>query len=319
MKTILITGSAGFIFSNFIRKALYSKSDYRFISVDLCLGPQAMNNVYVNKGHTMYVADIADRHVMDVIFETERPEIVLHGAAESFVDSSIDSARPFIHSNVLGTQNIIDACVRWNVEKLIYVSTDEVYGHLTGETDKSWTEESPLAPRNPYSASKASGELLVRAAGLTHGLRYNITRSCNNYGPRQQTRNLIPKIITNIMASKPVPIYGQGKQSREWIFVEDHCNAIMTILKDGKDDETYNISSGHEFSNIEVFHQLCNALETGHDLLTFVEDRKGHDYRYSVDATKLRNLGWKPGYKFKHGLDLCINWYKNNKWFWNKP
>lgn len=314
MKKVLVTGSSGFIFSNFIRKALFNKSDYSFVSINLCKGPNSLNNTYANKGHTFYVADVADKHVVNVIFGLEQPDIVIHAAAETFVDSAIADASSFIHSNVLGTQVIVDACLKWGVERLIYVSTDEVYGQLA-EGAAPWTEASPLAPRNPYSASKAAGELLVKAANQTHGLNFNITRSCNNYGPRQHMRNFIPKIIKSVLQKEEMPIFGNGMQLREWLHVEDNCTAIMKILESGAVNETYNISSGHEFSNIEVFHEVCNIFGHGDELLKFVEDRPGHDYRYALDASKIRAMGWKPSYKFKNGLYHTCNWYEKNSWF----
>lgn len=319
-KKILVTGGAGFIFSNFIRKALYNKLNYQLATIDYCKSPNALNNIYSNRGHTFYVGDIADKHLMNVVFEVERPDIVIHAAAESFVDSAIADASSFVHSNVTGTQTVIDMCLKWKVERLIYISTDEVYGHLSSDADKSWTEDSPLAPRNPYSASKAAGELLVQAAHHTHGLPYNITRSCNNYGPRQQARNFIPKVIGSVLNQTKMPIYGQGMQSREWVHVEDNCDAIVTIIEQGKLNEIYNISSGHEFANIELFNEVCNIMKTeyqldGHNLATFVADRPGHDFRYSVNSDKLRALGWKPNWKFKKGLENCVNWYKANAWW----
>ena len=316
MKKVLVTGSGGFIFSNFIRRALYNKTEYTFVSIDLCKGPNVLNNIYANKGHKFYIGDVADRHFVNVIFELERPDIVIHGAAETFVDDSIKGADPFIHSNVFGTQVIIDACLKWKVERLIYISTDEVYGQLTSESDPAWKEDAVISPRNPYSASKASGELLVKAANQTHGLNYNITRCCNNYGPRQQTRNFVPKIIRSILKEESMPIFGKGAQMREWIHVDDHYLAIMTILNSGKINETYNISIGHKFSNLEVFHEICNIFERGHCLLNFVDDRPGHDFRYSVDSSKLRSLGWKPTFKFKQGLAHTCSWYDKNPWFW---
>lgn len=316
-KKVLVTGSGGFIFSNFIRKALYQKSDYSFVSIDACRSPKVTQNIYVNKGHTFYIGDVSDRHFVNVIFEVERPDIVIHAAAETFVDDAIQNADAFVKSNVLGTQVIIDACLKWDVGRLIYISTDEVYGQLDNEQTPSWKEDAPFAPRNPYSASKAAGELFVRAAHQTHGLEYNITRSANNYGPRQSLRNFIPKIIHNVLQEQPVPVFGQGRQMREWLHVEDNCAAVMAILQEGKPNETYNISSSDEFSNLEVFHEVCNVLGKGHELLTFVEDRKGHDFRYSVDSTKIRSLGWKPTFRLKRGgLAHTCNWYVKNPWFW---
>lgn len=320
MKKVLVTGAGGFIFGNFIRRSLFNKSDYNFVTVDYCKGPNVLNNIYANKSNKFYVGDVADRHFLNVVFEVEQPDIVIHAAAESFVDSSIADASSFIHSNVAGTQAVVDTCVKHKVDRLVYVSTDEVYGHLESEGDASWTEESPIAPRNPYSASKAAGELLVQAAHHTHGLRYNITRSCNNYGPRQQARNFIPKAIKSVMKQEPMPVYGQGRQVREWIHVEDNCAAIMTILDYGKVNEIYNISSGHEFTNIEVYNEICNVMKSeyqleGYNLVSFVADRPGHDFRYSVKADKLRSLGWKPTWKFKKGLEHCVGWYMNNPWW----
>ena len=262
-----------------------------------------------------YIGDVADAHFINTIFTKEKPDIVIHGAAESFVDHSIEDAIPFIHSNVLGTQVITNACIRHNVERLIYISTDEVYGQLNNESETAWTEQSPLAPRNPYSASKAAGELIVQAAHVTHGLNYNITRCCNNYGPRQSTRNLIPKIIKHILQDKEVPIYGEGKQVREWIHVDDNCSAILTILNKAPPNEVYNISTGYEFSNLEIFHEICNIFEKGHNLLRFVPDRPGHDFRYANNSQKIKDLGWKPSYKFKQGLMNVCSWYEKNAWF----
>jgi dTDP-glucose 4,6-dehydratase len=221
----------------------------------------------------------------------------------------------FVSSNVLGTQVIINACLKHQVQKLIYVSTDEVYGHLTNEGDPSWKEDAPLNPRNPYSATKAAGELLVKAANQSHGLIYNITRSANNYGPRQTQEKLIPKTIKCILDGSKIPVYGQGLQMREWIHVADNCDGILTVLEKGKDNETYNISSNQEMHNIELVQKLCNIMEKGHDLISFVDDRPGHDFRYSVDNTKIKELGWKPSYKFKDGIANTVEWYLSNQWF----
>jgi len=312
---ILITGTGGFIFSNFVRRAIYNREQYNFVSIDKVKKSNAINNVYTNKNHKFYIGDVADSHFLNVVFEVERPDIVIHGAAESFVDSSIENASPFIISNILGTQNIVDSCVRWKTKRLIYISTDEVYGHLEHEDEPAWTEKCELLPRNPYSASKASGELLVKAAHETHGLQYNITRSCNNYGPRQAAEKFIPKIIQKILNDEKVPVYGQGLQVRDWMHVFDNCAAIMKILHDGKPNETYNIAAGQEFSNVEVFQEVCNVLGKGHNLIEFVKDRPGHDFRYSVNAKKLRAIGWEPFYKFKDGLAQTAQWYVNNQWF----
>jgi dTDP-glucose 4,6-dehydratase len=319
-KKILITGSTGFIFSNFIRKIIYEanrnseKYPYAVTSIDKVSGNA--NMVYYNANHSFHIADIRDPHVMDVIFQFERPDIVIHGAAETFVDYSLTDPNSFITSNVLGTQIVINACVKHKVEKLIYISTDEVYGQLSSENDKPWTEDAPLNPRNPYSASKAAGELLVRAAHTSYGLIYNITRSSNNYGPRQTSEKLIPKAIKYIEESKKIPIYGQGLQIRDWTHVFDNCSAILTVLNQGQPNEIYNISANQEFPNIEVIQSVCNAMEKGWSLIDFIEDpRRGHDFRYAINTDKIRSLGWKPGYKFKEGIIDTVEWYMKNKYF----
>lgn len=313
MKKVLITGTCGFIFSNFIRRAIYEKQPYTFVSVDRVSGNA--NALYFHKNHTFHLADLRDQHIIDKIFQFERPDIVIHGAAESFVDYSLSDPNSFVTSNVLGTQVVINACIKHGVERMIYISTDEVYGQLTSETDKAWTEESPLDPRNPYSASKAAGELMVKAAHQSHGLIYNITRSSNNYGPRQTPEKLIPKAIKHILQDKKIPVYGEGLQIRDWTHVFDNCAAILTVLNSGKPNETYNISANQELPNIEVIQKICNAMGKGHELISFIEDpRKGHDFRYSVDSSKIKELGWKPTYRFREGITDTVEWYKINQW-----
>jgi len=314
---VLITGSCGFIFGNFIRKAIYEKHPYSFVSIDR-VNSNAINSMYWNKNHTFHIADIRDQHVIDTIFQFEKPDIVIHGAAETFVDYSLSDPNSFVTSNVLGTQVIINACIKHDVKKLIYISTDEVYGQLTSEDEPSWTEESIIRPRNPYAATKAAGEFMVQAANQSHGLIYNITRSANNYGPRQTPEKLIPKAIKNVLAGTPIPIYGQGLQLRDWTHVFDNCAGIFTVLESGVPNETYNISANQKFANIEVIQKVCNVMQKGHDLITFVEDprKTGHDFRYSIDSTKLQKLGWKPTIKLSDGLaNLCIPWYLNNQWW----
>jgi len=320
-KKVLITGSCGFIFSNFIRMACYDQANsenknYKFVSIDKITKSSVLNNIYQNKSHAFYIGDVSDSHFMNVVFEYERPDIVIHGAAESFVDDSLKDPNKFIQSNVLGTQVVVNSCIKWGVEKLIYISTDEVYGQLEKETDASWTEDCPLNPRNPYSATKAAGELIVRAAQTSYGLPYNITRSSNNYGPRQTSEKLIPKAIKCILNEEKIPLYGKGLQIRDWTYVADNVNAIMTIMKSGKDNETYNISANQEFTNIEVIQSICNAMGKGHSLISFIPDpRQGHDFRYSVDCSKLKALGWNSGFKFKEGLVNTVDWFQKNQWF----
>lgn len=307
-KKILITGSCGFIFGNFLRKAVYEKQPYQLVSVDRVSG-NAINSMYWNKNHTFHVADIRDQHVMDTIFQFEQPDIVIHGAAETVDNNS------FVTSNVLGTQTIINCCINHKVEKLIYASTDQVYGQLTSEGEPSWKEDSPINPRSVYAATKAAGELLVKSAHQTHGLIYNITRSAINYGPRQAEENLIPKVIKAISHEQKTPIYGQGLQSRDWLHVYDNCAALMTVLNKGAANETYNIGANQELLNIEVVQKICNIMGNGHELMEFTPDPKLGYVRYSMDSSKIRSLGWKPNFKFKEGLTNTIEWYMSNQWF----
>ncbi len=317
-KKILLTGSGGFIFSNFTRYAIHNNAPYNLVSIDKVKKSSVLQNIYNNKNHTFHIGDVSDAHFINVIFESERPDIVLHTAAESSVDSSIEDASPFITSNVMGTQVIIDACVRWGVERLVFSSTDEIYGHLTDGDAPAWTEDALLNPRNPYSASKAAGELLIKAAHETHGLNYQITRCCNNYGPRQDSEKFMPKVIGNILNNEKVPVYGEGKQIRDWLFVNDNCEAVLTILEKGKLNEVYNISANKELTNIDMFHKICDTLGKGHDLIEFVKDRPGHDFRYSVDSSKIRELGWKPKNELSDDLTKTAQWYVNNQWWFKR-
>lgn len=312
MKTVLVTGTAGFIFSNFIRKVFDERLNYRFVSVDKAITSYNLKNIYKHINHNFYMGDIADEKFMNNVFELEKPDIIIHGAAESFVDDSIKSAQPFIHSNIVGTQVMIDLSLKYNVERFIYISTDEIYGQLQ-INEASWSEVSPIKPRNPYSASKACGEMLVCAANQTHGLKYNITRCCNNYGPFQPPRNLVPKIITSILNNVPIHIHGQGKQIREWIYVEDHCSAIIQIMEHAPLNQTYNIGSGIEYTNLEIVKKIGHILEVEAPQILFIKDRAGHDFRYSVNTTKIKELGWKPSFDFDRGMLKCVNWYLENK------
>lgn len=312
MKKILVTGSCGFIFSNFMRKVMSQKFNYKFASIDKVISSYNLPSVSLNQDHSFYMGDIADEQFIDNVFAIEKPNIIIHGAAESFVDDSIRSAGPFIHSNVVGTQVMTDMAVKYGVEKFVYISTDEVYGQLKDSNESSWTENVSVNPRNPYSASKAAGELIVKAANQTHGLNYNITRSCNNYGPNQPPRNLVPKVITSILARQSIPIHGNGKNYREWLYVEDHCDAIMQIIDKAPVNEIYNIGSGIEKTNLEMVDAISAILNIKQSI-NFIKDRAGHDFRYSIDCSKLKKLGWKTNYTFDKGLEKCINWYVDNR------
>jgi dTDP-glucose 4,6-dehydratase len=320
MSKILITGPAGFIGSQFVRQIVYGQKkdkQHTFAGVDR-VNSNAEHAKYINKNYAFYPADIRDQHIMDIIFQFEKPHYVIHMAAESAVDKSLTDPNAFITSNVLGTQIIINCCVKYGVKKLVYISSDEIYGQLTSENDPSWTEDAVPNPRNPYSASKLCGELLVKASQVSHGLTYNITRSSNNYGPRQMPDKLIPRAIKCILEGKNVPVYGQGQEIRDWTFVGDNCSAIMTVLENGAPNEIYNISANQEFSNIEVIHEICKYMGKTPEPIQFVADPRGnaHDFRYSVDASKIKALGWKPNASFKKDLGpVCIDWFLDNRWF----
>lgn len=310
MKKILLTGSAGFIFTNFLRYAL-EHNIYNIVGVDKLVEQHNVNNILA--GQSLYIADIADAHIMDRIFKVEKPEIVIHAAAESNVDSSLSNALPFQRSNVLGTQVMVDMALKYNIERFIYISTDEVYGQLKSIMDASWIEDNSIpAPRNPYSISKYSGELIVKAAHDIHGLQYNITRCSNNYGKRQIFRNLVPKIITSILSDQPVPIHGSGTQYREWLYVEDNCSAVLKIIESAPPNETYNIGSGIEKSNIEMVLAISNIMGIEPNI-KHVKDRASHDFRYSVDTSKIRALGWNPTHDFDSAIKETVEWYIENK------
>lgn len=312
-KKILITGSAGFIFSNFMRKVIDEQWQHDFVSIDRVYESYNRHNIIANRNHQFYLGDISDELLMDNIFSIEKPDIIIHGAAFSFVDASINSAKEFIQNNVVGTQVMVDMAVKYKTERFVYISTDEVLGHLK-PGDLSWTEDAPLAPRNPYSASKAAAELIVKAAHETHGLSYNITRCSNNFGKLQPSRNLVPKIIYCLLNDKEISIHGTGLQLREWIFVEDHNSAVMKIIDSAPLNETYNIGSGVELTNLEMVEAISKFMKKT-PKIKHVEDRKGHDFRYSVNCDKIKKLGWKPAHTFEEGLKKCVDWYLNNPWY----
>ena len=311
MKTVLITGVCGFIGSNMIRHVVDKYPQYRFVGLDKLDEIINVKNIFTNKNYNFYSGDICDKTFMETVFKYEKPDYVIHMAAKSFVDSSIEDASCFIQSNVLGTQTIIDLCVKYKIEKLLYTSTDEVYGSLS-QKDSSWTELSVPKPRNPYSASKYCGENLIYAANQTHKLNYLITRSCNNYGELQASRNLIPKLILNTINDKITPLHDHGKPFREWIYVLDKVKAIMTILSKSKMNEIYNIGSDVEIQNIQMSSKIGKILgKEPH--IAFTIDRPGQDMRYSVDCSKLKKLGWNTSYKFDDAIKSTVEWYSKNQ------
>lgn len=318
MPKILVTGSCGFIFSNFIVYALQD-TKWDLVSIDKLtyagsLANIAHNNTVHNKRHKLYIGDICDYHFVSKIFEIEKPDIVVHGAGESHVDNSIKNSHDFITTNVIGTHSMLEAALKVHIpEKFINVNTDEVYGSVEAGSSK---ETDVLDPRSPYSASKASADLLGQAYYSTYGLPVISTRCSNNFGPRQHVEKFIPKVITNILTKKKIPLYGTGKNKREWIYVKDNFKAHKLIIEKGVPGETYNIGSGCEKENLEVIESVFKIMREGENLVEYVEDRLGHDKRYSVDCTKIRSLGWKPFYDFESALAHTVGWYKANSWFW---
>lgn len=300
---LLITGSAGFVFSNFLRKAIYENQPYDYVSIDKIQEASALHNLYAHNNHKFYIGDISDARMVGLIFEYERPDIVIHGA-------TAEGANEIITSNILGTQVIIDACKKWNVEKLLYVSSDKVCGPLKLE-DSPHKENAPYNPKDQFSISKMTAELLVQ----TSGLNYNIVRAPNIYGQRQGKNKLIPKIIKSVLENKKMPIYSEGEYIRDFLHVQDFCSAVLKILSDGEENEIYNISSNVEYSVVEVIHLVNLLIGQENELVEFVKDDRAHDFRRALNSDKLKSLGWLPKYKLKNSADGVINWYRLNQWF----
>jgi len=311
---ILVTGGAGFIGSNFIHYMLKQYSEYNIINVDLLTYAGNIKNlraVEMSPRYKFVKADIADINAMDIIFNSGI-DFVVNFAAESHVDRSILEPDVFVRTNIVGTHALLELSRKYNVKKFLQVSTDEVYGTLGASG--LFTEETPLAPNSPYSASKASADLLVRAYHETFGLSVNITRCSNNYGPYQFPEKLIPLMICNAMQDKQLPIYGDGLNIRDWLYVEDHCSAIDLVLHKGLDGEIYNIGGNNERTNLQVVKTILEELEKPESLITYVKDRPGHDRRYAIDASKIKNeLEWTPIHTYETGIVKTIQWYVNNK------
>jgi dTDP-glucose 4,6-dehydratase len=317
MRKIFITGGAGFIGSAFIHLILSETSDVSVINFDKLTYAGNLENLtgLDSDRHEFIHGDICDSEAVLAAIPSDA-DAVINFAAESHVDRSIASANEFIATNVLGTQVLLDASRAKNVKRFCQISTDEVMGSLPQESDQLFTEESMLAPNSPYAASKAAAEHLVRAAHHTFGMDTVTTRCGNNYGPRQFPEKLIPLLIANALDDEPVPIYGDGKNVRDWIFVDDHCRAVWKIVEGGRPGEIYNIGSRNERRNIEVVESILDALDKPHALIKFVKDRLGHDRRYAVDSAKIeRELGWRPHETWESGLERTIAWYlENTEW-----
>ncbi|MHA1285066.1 MAG: dTDP-glucose 4,6-dehydratase [Promethearchaeota archaeon] len=323
MKICMITGGMGFIGSNFIRYILENHPEYKIINIDKLTyagNPENLREIpekYPNK-YKFYKTDICDFDSINKIIQKEKIEYIINFAAESHVDRSIENPSIFCDTNIFGTLNLLNAALKNKILKFIQISTDEVYGSL-GFEDDPFTESTPLSPSSPYSASKASADLLVNAYYKTYNLPVNITRCSNNYGPYQFPEKLIPLMINNALQDKELPIYGMGMNVRDWIYVEDHCKAILMVLKAGKIGEIYNIGGDSEISNLELVKRLLKILDKPESLIKFVKDRPGHDLRYAMNHDKItRELGWNPTIKLEDGLKKTVDWYlKNKDWLKN--
>jgi dTDP-glucose 4,6-dehydratase len=316
---ILVTGGAGFIGSNFIRYFLSRYPDYHLINLDLLTYAGNLENlkeVERASNYTFVKGDIADKDLVDKLFQ-EGIDVVLNFAAESHVDRSVLAPEQFVRTNVMGTQVLLDASRKYGIRKFIQVSTDEVYGSLGREG--YFTETTPLAPNSPYSATKAGGDLLVRAYHETYGLPVNITRCSNNYGPYQFPEKLIPLMIIHALQDKPLPVYGDGLNVRDWLHVEDHCRALDLVLHQGVNGEVYNIGGNNERTNLEIVNLILQELGKPPSLIRHVEDRLGHDRRYAIDSSKIqRELGWQPVRSFDDGIRETIAWYLNHQDWWER-
>jgi dTDP-glucose 4,6-dehydratase len=334
---ILVTGGAGFIGSALVRH-LIRETDHEVVNVDLLTyagNPASLASVSDSSRYHFEQADIRDGDAMSALFRRYRPDAVMHLAAESHVDRSIDGPDDFIQTNLVGTYQLLEAARGWFAAgapghfRFLHVSTDEVYGDL-GDSEGLFREDTPYAPSSPYAATKAGSDHLVRAWGRTFGLPILVTNCSNNYGPCQFPEKLIPHMILNALQGKPLPVYGDGSQVRDWLYVEDHARALVRVLEAGTPGETYNIGGWNELRNLEVVERICDLLEALHperpagvnryrDLIRFVDDRPGHDTRYAIDAGKIdRTLGWKPVEDFESGLRKTVAWYLENRDWWQR-
>jgi dTDP-glucose 4,6-dehydratase len=306
--TILVTGGAGFIGSNLLHH-LVKNLDEEIICIDKLTYAADRNNV--PDGMKFYATDIADEHNCEYIFKKHKPKTIFHLAAESHVDNSIKDCSQFLHTNINGTVNLLNLSVKYEVERFMHISTDEVYGSIE---EGYFTETSNYAPRNPYSASKSASDHFVMAYHTTYGLPTIITNCSNNYGPRQDVEKMIAKTITNLMQGKKVPVYGDGKQVRDWLYVQDHCEALVEVWSRGKIGRKYNIGGECEIKNIDLVRMILDRMNMKENMIEYVEDRPGHDRRYSTDITKIRHeLKWSPRFSIEQGLDKTIEWYERNR------
>ena len=320
---ILVTGGAGFIGANFVFYMLDKHPEYDIVCLDsltYCGNIKTLEPVMDNPHFKFVKGDVTDRKLVFQLFEEEKFDVVVNFAAESHVDRSIEDPGVFLRTNILGTQTLMDASNEYGVARYHQVGTDEVYGDLPlDRPDLFFTEETPIHTSSPYSSSKAGADLLVMAYHRTFGLPVTISRCSNNYGPYHFPEKLIPLMIANALADKPLPVYGTGENIRDWLYVEDHCKAIDLIIHKGRVGEVYNIGGHNEMKNIDIVKIICKELGKPESLITYVGDRKGHDLRYAIDPTKIHNeLGWLPETKFQDGIKKTIQWYLDNKDWWQE-
>ena len=321
--TIIVTGGAGFIGGNFIHYHLKAHPEDRIVCVDKLTyagNLSTLEPVSGNPNFRFCKTDICDREAVFALFEEEKPDAVINFAAESHVDRSIVDPGVFLQTNILGTAVLMDACRKYGITRYHQVSTDEVYGDLPlDRPDLLFTEETPIHTSSPYSSSKASADLLALAYYRTYGLPVTISRCSNNYGPYQFPEKLIPLMIANCLAGKSLPVYGEGKNVRDWLYVEDHCRAIDLIVRKGRIGEVYNVGGHNEMANIDIVKLIIRELGQREDLITYVTDRKGHDLRYAIDPAKIHSeLGWLPETKFADGIKKTIRWYLDNRGWWEE-
>jgi len=313
---LLITGGCGFIGSNFIRNMLEKYPDYQITNLDKLTyagNPDNLKDIESDPNYIFVKGDICDTDVVSKVMQDV--DQVIHFAAESHVDRSIEDGAVFVRTNVLGTNTLLQGALDNDVERFIHVSTDEVYGSIK---EGSFSEMDDLKPSSPYSSSKAGSDLLAMSYYTTYDLPVTITRCTNNFGPYQYPEKLIPLFITNLMNNRKVPVYGSGMNVRDWIHVDDHCSGIDFVLNNGNTGEVYNIGGGSELTNLDITHRILAALDKEESMIEYVEDRKGHDFRYSLDCNKLKKMGWKPKYDFDTALYSTIQWYVENLWWWEK-
>lgn len=315
---LLVTGGAGFIGSNFIHHILEKYPDYKIINIDkltYCGNLENLKDIENDERYKFIKCDICDSAKITEIFKEEKPDFVINFAAESHVDRSISEPLSFTKTNVIGTHVLLEAAKTFGTERFLHISTDETYGSIDHGKFK---EENILLPNSPYSASKASADLLARSYFKTFSLPVIITRSSNNYGPYQFPEKLIPLFVTNIMEGKKVPVYGTGNNVRDWIYVQDNCEGLDAVLHNGKDGEIYNIGGGNEKTNLEITQIILNELGKDESSIEYVNDRLGHDLRYALDIEKVKNLGWQPRYTFEDAIEETIKWYQENEDWWKK-